>query len=217
MRCDALADLFAAARRNPGDRADAYFDGAGKNLLSGLLLAVAFASRQITRVYLWVTDSTNDDPAEILRTHGYDLRRPRAGCPERRPQATCGVYGTAEKMAAFLTNRTAAAWTTPPTAAGVAELDPRAFVRSPDTLYSVSREGAGSAGALVAALTRDLLGVAQPAGTQHQPPASHRAHPRRRRPGRHAQRPGRAVLGWPPPGADPHLAVDERPARGRSG
>ncbi len=64
-----------------------------------------------------------------------------------------GVYGTAKQIVAFPTNRRALRWVTPDGSGGVArrEFSPREFVRG--TLYSLSEEGVGTVGALVAALT----------------------------------------------------------------
>ena len=50
-----------------------------------------------------------------------------------------------------MTNRDALAWVTP--GPGRVEFDPHGFVRGTGTLYSLSKEGKGSAGALVAGLT----------------------------------------------------------------
>jgi type IV secretory pathway TraG/TraD family ATPase VirD4 len=70
-----------------------------------------------------------------------------------------GVYGTAEKVLAFLTNRHALAWVTP--AGDRVEFDAHEFVRGTGTLYSLSKEGKGSAGALVAGLTVAVTDAAE--------------------------------------------------------
>jgi len=68
-----------------------------------------------------------------------------------------GVFGTALQMVNCLTNPAVTRWVTRP-AVGQGtppppQFDPAAFVASTDTLYSLSREGRGSAGPLVTALT----------------------------------------------------------------
>jgi len=64
------------------------------------------------------------------------------------------VYGTARSLMGFLRNRAMASWITPPPAsARLRQFHPAEFTRSRDTLYPLSREGEGSAGPLVAALT----------------------------------------------------------------
>jgi len=153
VKASMLADVFAVASRDISARTDAYFDNAATNLLAGLLLAAAKAGRTITDVYLWLTDPTNDEPVDILRTHGFPLSAAAvAGVVNAPEKQRGGVYGTAQQIASFLTNTQAAAWVTP----GRAErrqFVPADFVRGHGTLYSLSKEGRGSAGPLVTALT----------------------------------------------------------------
>jgi hypothetical protein len=57
-------------------------------------------------------------------------------------------------MASCLTNRQVSRWVTPQGPAdNRPQFDPAAFVRSKGTLYSLSKEGKGTAGPLVTALT----------------------------------------------------------------
>ncbi|GAB2689617.1 type IV secretory system conjugative DNA transfer family protein [Thalassiella azotivora] len=155
VKASMLADLFAAAAREPGARTDAFFDSAAKDLLAGLLLAAAVAGRPLTQVYLWLTDPTDDEPVALLKTAGYPLPAAAvAGVVNAPEKQRGGVYGTAQQVASFLTNRQATRWVTPPDAGEHrAEFDPAAFVRDGGTLYSLSKEGRGSAGPLVTALT----------------------------------------------------------------
>jgi type IV secretory pathway TraG/TraD family ATPase VirD4 len=161
-----LADVFAAASRDPAARVDAYFEPAAQDLLASLLLAAAAADRALTQVYLWLTDPTEDEPVAILREHGYPLLaaglQEVVNAPEKQ---RAGIYGTAKQIAAFMTNRQAMRWVTPD--AGVSgapenpwlreperrEFAPQEFVRGSGTLYSLSKEGRGTAGPLVTALT----------------------------------------------------------------
>ena len=155
VKATVLAEVFAAASRDPGARTDAYFEPAGRDLLANLLLAAALDARSITQVYLWVTRPTDDEPAAILRTHGYPLNA--ASVEEvvnMHDKQRGGVYGTAKQTVAFLTNRQALGWVTPDTGTiKRREFVPADFVRSRGTLYSLSKEGLGSAGPLVTALT----------------------------------------------------------------
>jgi len=71
-----------------------------------------------------------------------------------------GIYGTAQEIVSFLTNRVATRWVTPDGGSAARDrrprFDPAAFVAAggqAQTLYSLSREGEGSAGPLVTALT----------------------------------------------------------------
>jgi type IV secretory pathway TraG/TraD family ATPase VirD4 len=156
VKASILADVFALAAREPGARVDAYFDAAGQDLLAGLLLAAASADRPITDVYLWLTDPTDDEPVLILRKAGYPLSAAAvAGVINAPEKQRGGIYGTAQQVASFLTNRQATQWVTPPPASAttVREFRPHDFVRTGGTLYSLSKEGRGSAGPLVTALT----------------------------------------------------------------
>ncbi len=158
-----LAEHFAAGSRDPGARTDAYFDPAGQDLLAGLLLAAALDGRAITDVYTWLTRPTDDTAVEILRDHGFTLTADQvAGVIDAPEKQRGGVYGTAQQMASCLTNRQVAAWVTPRGAADARpHFDPVSFVRDGGTLYSLSKEGRGTAGPLVTALTVAVVEAAE--------------------------------------------------------
>ncbi len=151
-KAQALAEVFASASRKPGARTDAFFDSAALELLGNLLLAAALDRRSITDVYLWITDPNDDTPATVLTRHDYPLPaasvRGVVGSPDKQ---RAGVYGTAQQVASFLTNRQATRWVTH--THGTIEFHPVEFATGTDTLYSLSREGRGNAGPLVTALT----------------------------------------------------------------
>ncbi|RGE19090.1 type IV secretory system conjugative DNA transfer family protein [Leucobacter sp. wl10] len=171
VRAYRLAEHFASAARADGAVQDAYFEPAGRDLLAGMLLAAALQRRPITQVFEWLSEPTNQAPVDVLRQHEYDLIAADVEgvimAPEKQRS---GVYGTARQMAACLKIRSIAQWVTP--IGGDADsdprpqLDPHAFVRSSDTLYSLSREGQGSAGALVTALTAALVEAAEEHATR---------------------------------------------------
>lgn len=73
------------------------------------------------------------------------------------------VYGTAAQMASCLKVRAITEWVTPQGGAQDPrpQFDPHAFVRSTDTLYSLSKEGRGTAGPLVTALTAATVEAAE--------------------------------------------------------
>ncbi|QCU79697.1 conjugal transfer protein (plasmid) [Citricoccus sp. SGAir0253] len=158
-----LAEHFAAGSRDPGARTDAYFDPAGQDLLAGLLLAAALDHRAITDVYIWLTRPTDDTAVEILREAGFTLTADQlAGVIDAPEKQRGGVYGTAQQMASCLTNRQVAAWVTPRGAADSRpHFDPVNFVRHGGTLYSLSKEGRGTAGPLVTALTVAVVEAAE--------------------------------------------------------
>jgi len=163
VRAAKLADHFASGSRDPGAKTDAYFDPAGQDLLAGLLLAAALDSRPITDVYGWLTRPTEEEPIGILRRGGYDLTADQVrGVITAPEKQRGGIYGTAQQMASCLTNRQVAAWVNPQ---GEPDLRPQfdaaAFVRDGGTLYSLSKEGRGTAGPLVTALTVAVVEAAE--------------------------------------------------------
>lgn len=177
VRAAKLAEHFAAGSRDPGARTDAFFDPAAQDLLAGLLLAAALDERPVTDVYRWLTRPTDDEPVRVLQRHGYDLTADQVAgvvfAPERQRG---GVYGTAQQMASCLTNRQVARWVTPSGPGDPRrQFSPEAFVRSSGTLYSLSKEGRGTAGPLVTALTvavveaAEALAAASPGGRLPRP------------------------------------------------
>lgn len=164
VRAAKLAEHFASGSRDPGARTDAYFDPAGQDLLAGLLLAAALDHRAITDVYTWLTRPTDETAVDILRDHGFDLTADQvAGVITAPDKQRGGVFGTAQQMASCLTNRQVARWVTP---RGMADprpqFRPEDFVRDGEgTLYSLSKEGRGTAGPLVTALTVAVVEAAE--------------------------------------------------------
>ncbi|AYD89927.1 conjugal transfer protein [Actinomyces sp. 2119] len=164
VRAARLAEHFAAGSRDPGARTDAYFDPAGQDLLAGLLLAAALDHRPITEVYTWLTRPTDETAIDILRDHGYTLTADQvAGVVAAPDKQRGGIFGTAMQMASCLTNRQAARWVTPQGPADTRrQLSAQDFVRADGgTLYSLSKEGRGSAGPLVTALTVAVVEAAE--------------------------------------------------------
>lgn len=162
-----MAQHFANGSREPGTKPDAYFDPAGQNLLKAFLLAASLDSAPVTQVYTWLTRPHDEAPAELLRTAGYDLLSDMVMGHIREPEKQrAGVYGTARQMVSCLTDREVSQWVTPARDTTV-HTDPRRqfvpedFVRGKGTLYSLSREGVGTAGPLVTALTVAVVEAAE--------------------------------------------------------
>ena len=158
-----LAEHFATGSRDAGARTDAFFDPAAQDLLAGLLLAAALDRRPITDVYKWLTRPNDDEPVRILADHGYELTSDQvAGVVFSPEKQRGGVYGTAQQMASCLTNRAAARWVTPNGPGDRRrQFDPAEFLRHGGTLYSLSKEGRGSTGPLVTALTVAVVEAAE--------------------------------------------------------
>lgn len=163
VRAAKLAEHFAAGSRDPGAKTDAYFDPAGQDLLAGLLLAAALDARPITDVYRWLTRPADETAVEILRAHGFTLTADQvAGVVDAPDKQRGGVFGTAQQMASCLTNRQVAAWVTPRDGHDARpQFSPEEFVRGAGTLYSLSKEGKGTAGPLVTAMTVAVVEAAE--------------------------------------------------------
>jgi type IV secretory pathway TraG/TraD family ATPase VirD4 len=176
VKADILADVFASASRDPAARTDAYFEPAGQRLLANLLLAAALAKRPLTQVYLWLSDPSEDEPVGVLEEHGYPLLAAALQSVVNAPEKQRGgVYGTAQQISSFMTNREAMRWVTvdgapapksaspsnPWTTSRRREFDPHEFVKTSGTVYSLSKEGRGSAGPIVTALTVAICEAAE--------------------------------------------------------
>ncbi len=158
-----MAEHFASGSRDPGARTDAFFDPSAQDLLAGLLLAAALDGRPITDVYRWLTRPTDAEAVGILKEGGYELTSDQvAGVIFAPEKQRGGVYGTAQQMASCLTNRQVARWVIPQSAVDRRrQFFPEAFVRDGGTLYSLSKEGRGTAGPLVTALTVAVVEAAE--------------------------------------------------------
>ena len=165
-----LAEHFATGSRAGDARADPYFDNAGQDLLAGFLLAAAVGGLPITKVFTWTTTPGDDTPVDLLRAHGYDHMADAVdGQVNGESRRRDSVYGTAAQMASCLKVRAIAQWVTPVGGNMAADrrpqFSPHEFVRSSDTLYSLSKEGRGTAGPLVTALTAATVEAAEELAT----------------------------------------------------
>lgn len=163
VKAKQLAGHFAAYGRPADAKTDAHFDPAGKDLLAGMLLAAAVAGRPITQVYKWLTRPTDEEPVDILLDNDYELIAAQIEGVINSPEKLRGsVYQTSVQMASCLTQRSVLRWVTAKEPFDARpQFDPHAFVADGGTLYSLSREGQGSAGALVTALTVAVVEAAE--------------------------------------------------------
>jgi hypothetical protein len=153
-RARQLARIFVSAQRQPGESTDSYFDKAGPALIANLLLAAAVDGRPVTDLGDWLTRQTDRTPVQILRGKGFPSQGAEVEAViDLHPKQRGGVFGTAQETMSFLTDPALAAWITPQAGAFDVQFDPDAFVRSHDTLYLLSKEGEGSAGPIITALT----------------------------------------------------------------
>ncbi|MGI8647804.1 MAG: conjugal transfer protein [Acidimicrobiales bacterium] len=160
-KAEKLAAQFAASARTPGARTDAYFDSEAENLIGLLLLAAAEHGDPIIQIYSWLTRPSDEAAIRILEGARYILQAESlyalSHLPDKQRE---GVYGSARSLMGWLRSRSIVQWVTQPMA-HISEFSPAAFVRNRQTLYLLSREGAGSAGPLIAALTVAVVEAAE--------------------------------------------------------
>jgi type IV secretory pathway TraG/TraD family ATPase VirD4 len=157
-----LAGLFAAASRPPGSQRDAYFDPEGEELLAILLLAARLTGQPLTAVYVWLSTGRDDRVVSNLVAAGHGLAAKALLDVMNQPdKQRAGVYGTARKNVAFLADPNLGDWITD-RGDGRRRFDTDLFARTAvDTLYSLTKEGPGSAGPLTAALTAGVVLAAE--------------------------------------------------------
>lgn len=158
-----LAQQFANSSREPGARADAFFDPQGRTLLASLLLAAAVANLPITRVLEWTYQPENRTPRDILLRNGLDTSaRQIEGVQDLHAETRGSVYTTASGFISFVQDVAGRAWLQrmgpddhrP-------EFNPATFVRSEDLMICLSREGVGSFGPALAAMTNATIRAAE--------------------------------------------------------
>ena len=171
-----LAGHFIQEVRGDAKAGRDFWTSAAHDLLTGLLLAAALSGRGLDEVYEWLNDPVLPTPAQVLREYGElastaSLTGRQHGAPETRE----GVYETARTAAQCLRDARIMAWVTLPAGeASLTELDATVFPSTRQTLYLLSKDGAGAAAPLVAGLTdrvmREAVRAAERRGGQLDPP-----------------------------------------------
>lgn len=179
-----LVDHFMATVGGGNDRADPYFTPAAERLLGHLVLAAAIAKGSLRDVQGWLV-SQDREPVEILEAARHTAAAAGlTGLLETPDGQRGGVFETALTALACLESESIARYVTPPRTwtepppdlASILEFDPWQFligyndgadgIPSPhDTLYALTKEGAGSAAPVVAALVDALFRTAADAAT----------------------------------------------------
>jgi type IV secretory pathway TraG/TraD family ATPase VirD4 len=150
-----LAGHFIQEIRRTHDGSD-FWDRDAEDLLTALLLAAAIDGRALTQVGTWLTAVSAVEPRNILTRAGFtQLAAVMAGRSQGAVETREGVYATARAAAACLSDPQIMTWVTPQRLMPV--FDPAAFVRSRQTLYLLSKDGAGSAAPLVAAFADRVM------------------------------------------------------------
>jgi type IV secretory pathway TraG/TraD family ATPase VirD4 len=171
-----LVQIWADAGAKQGDgnsSSDPFFENAGRDVAAALLLAAAMGGYPVSQVLRWIAQPDRDDPVDLLRRgNSISPTRPRGwelmaeqlqGAYDMNVETKRGVFGNAAQIVSFLVNESAQKW--------VCKLgpdderpafDPHEFVRSAaDTLISLSAEGTGTLGPLVASLTNAVMEAAE--------------------------------------------------------
>jgi type IV secretory pathway TraG/TraD family ATPase VirD4 len=155
-----FADHFITAIRSDARGGEDFWNLAAQDLLTSFVLAATCHTRTLSDVQAWLSDVASREPARILAAHGFHgAARSVAGRQAGAPETRDGVYETARTAASCLSDPRIMAWVTPP-ATPLPVLDVAAFPETTDTLYLLSKDGAGSAAPLVAALTDQVLRAA---------------------------------------------------------
>ncbi|MCX5085656.1 type IV secretory system conjugative DNA transfer family protein [Streptomyces sp. NBC_00401] len=147
-----LAGHFVTASVDESSAGD-FWSTAAANTLTALFLAAARGRRPITDVLAWLASPADRSPIDLLQDAGLDavaaqLQGTAAGAVETRD----GIFETARQYASCLLNPAIAAWVTPPSGMDkILEFKPEAFATGKDTLFLLSKDGGGSASAIIAA------------------------------------------------------------------
>ncbi|MEQ4568506.1 TraM recognition domain-containing protein [Paenarthrobacter sp. CAP02] len=174
-----LADTFAKAEmESVGEKGFQFFELRATQLLRGFFLAAAVKGLPLSTVQEWISDRDVREPEAIAilnETRHVEVLNQLASIfsPDSLPERS-GVFSTAQIMTECLTNHEIARWVNPVEGDEVASpevpgsvyrgrrhFNPAEFVRSKDTLYSLSKDSAGGGRALVTAMAVAVLEAAQ--------------------------------------------------------
>ncbi|MCX4758779.1 TraM recognition domain-containing protein [Kitasatospora purpeofusca] len=153
-----LAQHFVTAAVDEGEQGD-FWSTAAANTLTALFLAAGADGRPITDVLAWLAQPADRTPIDILKSNqlsaiAAQLQGTVSGAVETRD----GIYETARQYASCLLDPKIAAWVTPNSE--LPEFKPADFVTRTDTLYLLSKDGGGSASALIAAAADSVMRTA---------------------------------------------------------
>lgn len=155
-----LAAVFAAATYGAAGDNDPFFSQNGRTLMTDYLFAAALSGAYLPTVLDWLNQPTLPDPIDILEADYPHLAARVEAMQQLTERTRSGVYAYAREALSFLASDSIRAWVQP--IAGAPEFDPETFVvAKADTLYLFSEEGPGSAGPLIAALTKAVLTAAE--------------------------------------------------------
>lgn len=161
-----VARIFEETTAELDAKKDAFFNPAGKTLITDLMLAAALSGRYLDLVFDWINRPDNDEPVQLLMSHGHPSIAARVKDVQELTEKTRGgIYKEAARMIEFLESVGLMKWITP--GPGRTEFDPEKFVTSNDTLFLLSQEGSGSAGPIIAALTKAVFNAGEKEAARH--------------------------------------------------
>lgn len=162
-RAEELTDIFISSASSAGAKQDAYFESDGRRLLAHMFFAAAVAEKPITDVFLWAQDPDNKTPRNDLYEAGCpELAEALSGIQSLTPRQRDGVYGTMRPWVNVLSNERVIPWITDDVSRGRRpEFDHTQFAATRDTLFLISKEGAGTTRAIAAALAVAVLTEAE--------------------------------------------------------
>ncbi len=151
-----------------GTRRDPFFHAAGEQVLTGTLLAAALdPDASLREVVEWLQHGRRDAIIALdtagAETEAADLHAALSGADVTAK----GIFQTARTATKALTSQRILRWVTPPhtwrePGPDLPELDPWTVLdHTPSTLYLLSKEGAGTAAPVVAAIVDRLLDTAE--------------------------------------------------------
>jgi type IV secretory pathway TraG/TraD family ATPase VirD4 len=151
-----MASHFVQSIRR--DKGEDFWLLAAEDLLTSFFLAAAASGSAMADVQAWLADANDDEPVGLLFFDGYpEMARALRGRQHGAPETRDGIYETARTAAKCLPDPRIMAWVNQPADPGVPRFNPDAFPVSRDTLYLLSKDGAGSSGPLVAAMTDQVM------------------------------------------------------------
>ncbi|MGY1438129.1 type IV secretory system conjugative DNA transfer family protein [Streptomyces reniochalinae] len=156
-----LAQHFVTASIDESSSGD-FWSTAAANTLTALFLAAARGRRPVTEVTAWLASPADRTPIDLLTDAGLDavaaqLQGTVAGAVETRD----GIFENARQYASCLLDPRIAAWVTPPQGTSkLREFKPEEFASSHGTLYLLSKDGGGSASAIIAAAADAVMRAA---------------------------------------------------------
>lgn len=158
-----LMQQLVTASRPADAKTDAFFDPAGQDLLAATLLATAIKGAPFTQAMAWLYKPMSPAVRNILEENGQELAaRLVESTQELAAETRDSVYRTAVGFLSFLQDQSALPWIQRMGPGDDRpEFDPDEYVRSRDLMICLSREGVGSFGPVVAAMTMATIRAAE--------------------------------------------------------